>query len=167
IRLTEDARKALSRVLIDRHRKAFDARTGVEATWKKGMLNYQGCPTDNEPRQFPFENAPNIHISIGALATDAIGAQATDLVFSPASPVTVRSRKGQDDFAEAAQDYLDWGIRKRFHFRESTKEMIPDWVGLGDGCLYIPWTRSVLKTNRSTNINEGPQIYADRKSTRL
>src|SRR5258705_9483536 len=51
---------------------------------------YEGVP-QNPVRNTPIENAPNIEITLGAIASDAIYAQSMDLIYTVSPHLTVRA----------------------------------------------------------------------------
>ena len=160
IRLTATLRARLKSDLINWHKKALDNRTGVETIWRTALRMYQGTPESK--RWLPFANAPHIEVTIGALGCDNVYAQAIDLIFQVKPPLTIRSRKEQfDKHGEAFQDLVNWGVDSgKWRFRSATKEGLLDCVQLGPMVFYIPWMKTVRKTDTNKITNIGPAIYA-------
>ncbi len=87
---TDEGRERF-RAYVDRELEdAISARQPQEAVWRDDMRQYDGVPK-NPVRNVPIENAPNIEVTLGAIATDAVYAQAVDLIFNVSPWVTARS----------------------------------------------------------------------------
>ncbi len=82
---------------------AFSARTALESTWRELLRMYEGVPKD-QVQDFPIPNAPNIEITLGAIAADSIYAQATDLIWQTKPFATVRATRNDSDLADAVKD---------------------------------------------------------------
>jgi hypothetical protein len=157
LRLSTENRVRLKEWLIQEHRKALDARAQLEHVWRTALRMYAGTPEDK--RWLPFEGAPCLEITVGALSADSVYAQAIDLIFQVSPPVTVRPRKGFDDYQEAVQDYLNHGINSTFNFKAAVKEALLDDVQLGTMVFYVPWMQTIRKTDLFHVEQQGPKMY--------
>ena len=164
LKISGENRVRLKQWLIEEHRKAIDARAGLEQTWRTCLRMYQGSLPSDDKRWLPFEGAPVIEVTVGALCTDAVYAQAIDLIFQVKNPVTVLPAPGnkdqKDESIAAVQAYMDHGVSKGFNFKPAVKEGLLDDTQLGTFVFYIPWTRTVRKTGVMTIETQGPKIYA-------
>ena len=160
LKLTIEQRARLKDFLINDHKKALDARAGWENMCRTAIRMYQGTPPDHA-RWLPFENAPVIEVTIGAMACDTVISQAEDLIFQVKPPLTIRSRKGEfDDAADAVQDLTNHGVESGFwNFEPGVKEGLIDQVQLGTVVGYIPYTKTVRKTDIREVETFGPKIY--------
>lgn len=161
LRVSQTARAKLKEWLQLEHKKAQDARYGLENVWKTAVTMYQGTPPDHQ-RWIPFENAPVIEVTIGAMMTDEIYAQALDLILQVRPPVTVRSRKGDyDKTADAIQALIDHGTGSKYwNFLPAIKEGLLDQTKLGSVVWYVPYTKTIRKTNLRQIETFGPKIYS-------
>lgn len=161
LRVDGSAKVRLREWLLVEHQKAIDARYGLENVWRTAERMYQGTPPDHQ-RWIPFENAPVIEVTVGAMACDQIYAQAIDLIFQVNPPVTVRSRKREfDASADAIQDLVTHGtMSKYWNFTPAIKEGLIDDVKLGTAIWYIPYTKTIRKTNLREIVTFGPKIYS-------
>jgi hypothetical protein len=145
--------------LVAEHQRIFDNRVPLERAWRRLLHMYQGRP-QLDIRNIPYENCPNLEITIGALASDAIYAQMVDLIFSTNPVMTIRSKgKKWDAVAAGLQTYVDHGVNRAFNFKPSAKHALLDCVQLGDMSFYIPWMQTVRQTYRATITDLGPLIY--------
>ncbi|WP_460918268.1 hypothetical protein, partial [Staphylococcus aureus] len=62
----------------------------AEFLWRELLRLYDGVPK-NPVRNTPIEHAPNIEVTLGAIATDAIYAQTLDLVTNISPLITCRA----------------------------------------------------------------------------
>lgn len=160
LNLSKEQQFKLTEFLKSDHQRAFDNRTALERGWRRWLSMYQGRP-GMEVRNIPFESAPNIEITIGAIAADAIYAQLIDLVTQVKPILTIRSKgKEYDDVADALQDLCNWGVNKNFGFKAALKTGCLDDVQLGKMILYVPWVKNVHKMKTRTVRTVGPQIFA-------
>lgn len=142
---------------------AISARAALEADWREDLRQYEALPRQ-AVRNFPIENAPNVEIPIGAIATDNIAAQAVDLIFGISPLVTVRpvpDRSGEKNAVEkakAVQRWVNWMATSEVRLRQPGEEFILDDVQLGTGIFYVPWTKRRKKTKTSTLVSFGPRI---------
>lgn len=160
LKVTIDQRARLKDFLENEHKKALQARAGWENMCRTAIRMYQGTPPDHQ-RWLPFENAPVIEVTIGAMACDTVISQAEDLIFQVKPPLTIRSRKGDfDDTADAVQDLVNHGVESGFwNFEPGVKEGLIDQVQLGMVVGYIPYTKTVRKTDVREVVTFGPKIH--------
>lgn len=161
LKLTPTQRTALKTFLQNGHTKALAARAGWEGECRQAIRGYEGNPSD-EKRWTPFENAPVIEITVGASDCDAIISQAEDLVYSMEPPLVVRDRHPEwADAADALQEYVNVECSSgTWNFEPGTKEGIIDWAQLGTMVWYIPYTKTVRKTDVRKVVTFGPKIYS-------
>ncbi len=144
---------------------AFAARSNLEASWRENLRMYEAVPKQ-AVKDFPIENAPNVEVPIGAIACDAIQAQALDLIFSASPLVTCQPvPKAKDDKesiakAKALQRYVNWMAANEVNLRSAVEEMIIDNVQIGTGSFYVPFTERRRKTSVSSILSQGPTIFA-------
>lgn len=160
LKLTADQRMRLQNFIMPAHRDALDQRFGVEKTWQRAITSYQGqSPAD--PRWTPFKEAPVIEVTIGAMGCDAVSAQANNLIFQAQPTLLVRPTKEEwEKHAEALQDLVDIEIRsKAWNFRPAATQGILSDVQLGTFVLYVPFTKTVRKTDIREVTSFGPKMY--------
>ncbi len=139
---------------------AISARSAQESIWRENLRLYEGVPR-NPVRNVPVENAPNIEVTLGAIATDAIYAMALDLIFSIAPVLSVRAIQGdRTASAKALQRFVNWGISNEWALRSEADNMILDDVQLGTGVLYTPFVEHRKKTKVAKVTSRGPRIFS-------
>ena len=140
---------------------ALSARAPQEQLWREMLRLYEGVPK-NPVRNTPIENAPNIEVTLGAIACDALYAQMLDLIYAASPPVTVRATPNSFwvPHAKAMQGFVDWAVRNDFGSREEIEEAIIDDVKLGTAFYYIPFVESIKKTKSQVITSRGPKIIA-------
>lgn len=160
LKIDTEQRARLKDKLFNSHKNALDARAGWENMCRTAIRMYQGTPPDHQ-RWLPFENAPVIEVTIGAMACDTVISQAEDLIFQVKPPLTIRSRKADfDDTADAVQDLVNHGVESGFwNFEPGVKEGLIDQVQLGTVIGYVPYTKTVRKTDIREVVTFGPKIY--------
>lgn len=160
LKLTTEQRSRLQTFLVSGHRDALDQRFGIEKVWQRATTSYQGqSPAD--PRWTPFKEAPVIEVTIGAMCTDAVAAQANDLIFQSKPILLIRPTKEKwEPHADALQDLVNIEVEsKAWNYRAAVTEGIIDDVKLGTFVLYIPFTKTVRKTDIREITSFGPKIY--------
>lgn len=162
--VTEERMNALSTWLFNEIHDALSARMPLEKQWQDNMRQYEGVPRA-AARNVPIENAPNVEITLGAIASDSIYAQAIDLIFGTSPLITVRPvPKGRNDqaaidTAKASQRFLNLIATNEVGLRDAIEEAVLDDVQLGTGILYTPWVVRVRKTKTSKIEARSPMIY--------
>lgn len=143
----------------------LSARKPLEAEWRTALTMYSGIPKD-EYREIPIENAPNIEITIGAIACDDIYAQAMDLIFNTTPLVTARPKpKASDDreaveAAKALQRWLNHIASAESNIYEVAKHCLADDVQLGTMVTYTPFVERIVKTKTASIRSMHPVIRA-------
>lgn len=145
---------------------ALSLRKPLEAEWRTCLKMYNGVPK-LEVRDIPIPNAPNIEITIGAIAADTIYAQSVDLIWGTSPLVTVRPKpKFKDDMetvsdAKAMQRWVNHiASSEDVNLRPSSENSILDDIQLGTGVLYTPYIEARKKTKTATILNVGPRAYS-------
>lgn len=143
---------------------AISSRQPQESVWRDDLRQYDGVPRQ-AVRNIPIENAPNIEVTLGAIATDAVYAQAIDTITTVSPIVTVRAVSADDfperiDRAKALQAHVNWGAANEWGLREALDETVLDDVKLGTGVYYIPFVESIVKTKSRTVTRRGPRIFS-------
>jgi len=160
---SEERINALKSFITVELEDSISSRFALEATWRKLLRMYEGV-AKNPTKSFPIENAPNIEITLGAIACDAIYAQAYDTIFSIEPFVTVRGvPKGKKDketasSVKALQRFVNFITENELGIKESGDEAILDDCQLGTGVFYIPWTERRKKTKVAKILAAHPRI---------
>ena len=164
--IPDDRMHALRDWLYIEIEDALSARKRLEATWRESLKMYNGVPR-LAVRDVPIPNAPNIEITIGAIASDTIYAQAVDLIWNTTPLVTVRAKpKMSDDIetvadAKALQRFINHiATSDEANLRNAAENAILDDVQLGTGILYTPYVQKVKKTKTAKVLSAGPHFYA-------
>lgn len=165
--LTEDDtnRKTLFSSWIDSMlNDAKSSRFALEECWKRQLAMYEGVPKQ-VTRDVPIENAPNIEVTIGAIAVDTINAQANDLIFGTKPFATVRPKPKDKDATEivSAAEGLQilvnhLAVAPDVDFQPAFETSMFDDIQLGTGVLYTPWVENILKTKTSKILCRGPRV---------
>ena len=147
---------------------ALSARTMQEAAWRDCLRLYEGVPK-NPVRNIPVENAPNIEVTLGAIAADSIYAQAIDLIYTVSPLITVRPVTCEHDAelqkeralkAKAMQRFSNWIAENEAGVRAASENTILDDVQLGTGVYYIPYVKHTKKAKAHTVTSSGPEIFS-------
>lgn len=137
---------------------ATAARAPLEETWRELLRLYEGVPK-KEIRNTPIVNAPNIEVTIGAIAVDSVNAQVLDLVYSASPPITVRAvNAGNVTGARALQRFVDWIAHNEIDMRRASEQCFMDTIQLGTGVYYIPWMETMRKTRVKKITSANPMI---------
>lgn len=143
----------------------ISARKALEAEWRSCLTMYQGVPKEAY-REIPIENAPNLEITIGAIAADDIYAQAMDLIFNTTPLVTVRPKpKAADDIeavehAKALQRFTNHVASSESNIYQVAKHSLADDVQLGTMVTYTPFIERVVKTKTASVRAAHPVVRA-------
>lgn len=158
--LTEEQENKLKQWIQDELELALSARTAQDQLWRNSLRLYEGVPK-TAVKNTPIENAPNIEITLGAIATDTIYAQAIDLIFSISPVLTVRPTKPEDvKSAKAIQRLANYIAAHESKIRDAADHAIFDDVQLGTGIYYIPWTETHRKTRTRKITHKGARVYS-------
>jgi hypothetical protein len=144
-----------------------DAKSGCYAlheSWKRQLAMYEGVPK-KVTRDVPIENAPNIEVTIGAIAADTINAQAIDLIEGTKPFATVRPKPKDKDAKEIVnaaaglQTFVNHlSVLPDVDYLPALETSIMDDIQLGTGMLYVPWVENVLKTKTARILSRGPRV---------
>ena len=163
--ITSDRLHILSEWLYTEIEDAMVARRRLEGVWRECLKMYNGVPK-LDVRDIPIPNAPNIEVTIGAIAADTIYAQAIDLIFNTSPLVTVRPKpKFRDDIetvaeAKALQVFINHiATSEEANMRRAADTAILDDVQLGTGVIYTPYVQKVKKTKTARVLSAGPRFY--------
>jgi hypothetical protein len=136
----------------------------LQSNWREVLKCYEGIPK-MEARDVPIENAPNIRVTVGAIAADTIYAQAVDLIFGTTPLVTARPKPNfaddqrTIDAAKAAQRFTNHlASAEDVNCRNATEDTVLDNVQLGTGLFYVPWVERTKKTKTAKVLSSGPRI---------
>lgn len=139
---------------------AISARIAQEKMWMDVLRRYEGVPK-NPVRNIPIENAPNIEVTLGAIATDSIFAQAVDLIYNISPLVTVRATNAAfKEHQKAMQRFVEYVATNESGLRAESEHTLLDDVQLGTGVYYVPWVERKKKTDIVETISQGPRIFA-------
>lgn len=145
--------------LKEEHDISDSAYHWIREGWMDELRQYNGFPR-NMNRVSPREDAPNIEITIGALACDVICAQIIDLYFQVSPVLTVKPRAAFDTLREAFQMFLDWMTSSRIKLRQAVDDYTLDDVQLGSAVYYCPWKEAIRKTDSVKVVDAGPEMIA-------
>jgi hypothetical protein len=140
------------------------SRSLLEASWREALKRYEGIPR-TVTRDVPIENAPNVHITVGATACDTINAQVVDLIWGASPLVTCRPTAKGDmpkeyvDAVASLQSFTNHlAGSPDVDLRVAAENAILDNIQLGTGFLYVPWVERVKKTKTSKILSVGPIV---------
>lgn len=139
---------------------AESARGPQEQVWQDNMRMYEGVSAQRR-RSFPFENASNLEVTLGAIATDAIYAQMLNLAFNISPFLTVREIGEEGKFTEhveALQRFTEGIAANQLDIRRAAEHSILDDVKLGTGIFYIRWAERHRKTMVETISSVSPVV---------
>lgn len=164
--IPEDRLFALKEWLFIEIEDALSARKPLEANWRECLKMYNSIPR-LESRNIPIPNAPNIEVTIGAIAADTIYAQAIDLIFNTSPLATVRPKP---KFKGDVETVNDAKALQRFvnhiagdpdaNLRLAADNAILDDIQLGTGGIYVPYIVKRKKTQTAKVLSEGVRFYA-------
>lgn len=158
--VTEERLTALRQYIAEEVEDAFSSRSTLDQEWRDLLRLYEGVPK-NPVRNFPIENAPNIEITLGAIASDSIYAQMIDLVYTTSPLVTVRAtNEAFVDHAKAMQRFINIVATQEANIRPASEHTALDDVQLGTGVYYIPWVEHVKKTKSAKVTRRGPRVFS-------
>jgi hypothetical protein len=141
--------EALKSFLTNEVEDAMSARYMQEQSWTDCLRQYEGVPK-NPIRNIPIENAPNLEVTLGAIASDAIYAQLLDVIFNQVTPlVNVRATREDKDLSDDVkhlQRWIDVAAEIEWNVRAAADQVALDWGQLGTGVFYVPWVDEIKKT---------------------
>lgn len=157
---SKDADERLDRYLAQELADAFSAMTDYEDVIAEALRQYHAVPAQ-PVKHLPIENAPNTEIPLGAIATDALYAQAIAAIFNTNPIVTVReTNKEFSEHAKALQMFVNWGVENEWGLREAAEHALLDCVQLGTGAFVVPYEEGIKKTRVRRVTERGPRIRA-------
>ncbi|HUO74552.1 MAG TPA: hypothetical protein VMU39_27525 [Solirubrobacteraceae bacterium] len=142
---------------------ALAARGPWEEELTECLRQYEGVPKTPE-RNIPIQDAPNIEVTLGAIAADSVYARVIDLVFNQVTP-TLTCRAGQDDaqLADDVKRFQTWTnhvATVEMGLRPVAENVALDWNQIGTGCYFIPFTDTIRKTLAYKIQDCGPKAIA-------
>jgi len=155
---SEDRDFEFSRWICQEIDFTLSARKGLEEVWRTARRQYEGIP-EQEVRNTPILNAPNLEVTVGATATDSVYAAAIDAIFT-ASPLLI-SRAVSPRWVEHSkhmQTWSNWLAANEIDLRYAVEHSFMDCCQLGCAALYIPHLEQVKKTDLFRVIHKGPKI---------
>lgn len=139
---------------------AFAAQHDYEEAICEALRQYHAVP-EQPIKSVPIENAPNIEVPLGAIATDALYAQAISAIFNTSPIVTARAvHEEYIEHAKGLQQFIDWGVENEWGLREAAEHAILDCVQLGTGAFIVPYEEGIRKTKTRRVLERGPRIHA-------
>ena len=166
LNVSEDRMFALKQWIEQEIDDAILARRSLDQTWRECLKMYNGVPK-LQKRDIPIPNAPNIEITVGAIASDTIYAQAVDLIFNTSPFVTARPKpKFVDDQetvkdAKALQRFVNHiASSPETGLRAAVEDALLDDVQLGTGLIYVPFVQKTKKTKTAKVLSAGPRFYS-------
>lgn len=152
---TDEQRESLRKWLSLEVTSALTNLEKQRKVWKDVDQLYSPSRT---PLAYPLEQFYEYPVPIGAIACDALYAQAFDLIFSLDPPVIVRgTRKGETDIAKqnvedakALQTWIDWKVANDINFKDSATDGILSTTKKGTGIYYCPYIEVSKKTKAGT-----------------
>jgi len=144
---------------------SLSSRRQLDKVWRAVLKMYNGVPK-METRNVPIPNAPNIEVTVGAIAADTIFAQAVDLVFNTTPLATVRPKpkfKGDEESvkdAQAMQVFVNHiAASEEAQLRDTVETAILDDIQLGTGVIYTPYVQKTKKTKTAKILSAGPRFH--------
>lgn len=162
-KFTEEQIERLKDFTVVELEDALAMRKPMEAVWRDCLRMYEGVP--REPiKDYPVLNAPNIELTLSAIAADALYSQIVDLIFATTPLCTVqpvpKSDEDQElvDSAKALQRFLNWGAANEAKIKDAMMEGSLDFVQLGTKVYYVPWVERQKKTKTSKVLSAHPVV---------
>ena len=139
---------------------ALSARAMQEVIWNECLKLYEAIP-ETEIRDRPIEGFRNIEVPLIAISSDAIYAQAMDLIFTVSPLLTIQAvGKENVNGAKGLQRLANWGANSLFGLRNAAEHAILDNVQLGSGFYYIPYLEKRIKKKTEKVVIGGPRIFS-------
>jgi len=145
---------------------SFSSRKQQDAIHRECLKMYYGVPK-MESRNIPIPNAPNIEVTIGAIAADTIYAQAVDLIFNTSPLITTRPKPKYKNDTETVKDAKAMQIfinhiasSNETNLRDSVESSVLDDIQLGTGVIYTPYVQKTKKTKTAKILSAGPRFYS-------
>lgn len=159
LKVTEEARARFDQWLNQELLDAKAGRANLEKLWRDLMRQYDAVP-ETPIRNTPIEDASNVEIPLGAMATEGIYSQMIDLIFTLNQPITIRhNHLDYLQRAKAMQKWVDILI-KEIKLRKACEHSTMDTCQLGTGFFYTPFVEYYLKHKVYKIIHRGPIVYS-------
>lgn len=158
----QEALSELAMWLDQELNRATASRYDQERVWVESLRMYEGV-SKYRTRNTPIENAPNLEVGLGAIASDAIYAQIINLIFNVSPLITVREigTKGKyKQHVKALQRFMETICDNQPDLREAAENALLDDVQLGTGIYYTRWSEKRKKTQVDTVTKFGPLVKA-------
>ncbi len=152
----------LNGYISDEIMRSRSSKSELETMWENSLRLYEGVPKQAY-RNVPIENAPNLEIPLGAIATDALYASMMNLIFNIAPAITAAEVDEEGTYKEhvkALQRFIDLMIENDLGLRQAADNAVLDTVKLGTGIYYTRWAENKKKTKTETVISSAPEVVA-------
>lgn len=160
LNVTDEMKAELATWLEQEIAAGVASRAPQDELWRELMRLYEGVPK-KEIRNTPIVNAPNIEVTIGAIACDSTFAQVIDLIFGVSPILTVRAaNKDHAEDAKPFQRFVDWIAANEIDLRRGAEQSILDDIQMGTGVLYCPWIEKSKKTKVRKITDAHPVVRA-------
>lgn len=161
LKVSEAQKNTLNDWMTQEVEDARGSRRSQENLWRDLLRMYEGVPKNPAKYNSIVENAPIIEVTLGAIATDSIYAQAIDLLYTPSPLLTCRATSARwTDHAKATQRFTNHIAANECKLRKASEHSLFDNCQLGTGIYYIPFHERVRKTYSTKVVTRGPQIIS-------
>lgn len=167
-RINKQKRDKLAGFMAREFEAVAMARGFLEREWNENLRRYNGHAI-HEIKHIPYEGAPNVEFTIGAMMCDALYAQSIDLTFNSVQPIitampvgVTRGQEGAERVKDAQgfQDWLNYGSENEYGLRHACEHGYLDNIQQGTFWLTTLWEESVKKTGTHQTVQRGPRIRA-------
>lgn len=158
----DDAVAALGGWITSEIERSMGARWQQERMWEDNLRQYEGVSRFAR-RNTPIENASNLEVTLGAIASDAVYAQILNLIFNVDPLITVRQASDGPDMVETVkvlQRFIDVISKSKLNLRQAAENSVLDHVKLGTGVYYTRWAEKRKKTQVEVITDRGPIVKA-------
>ena len=160
LKRTEDGKQRLTSWLSVEVEDGISSMTPLIDVMTECLRQYEGVPKEKIVNT-PVANAPNVEVTLGAIAADSINAQAVDTILTIDPLVTIRpTSRGTQEDADALQDLARHVAIVEAKIGPAAEDTILDDVQLGTGFYYIPWIEEVVKKRAYQVRTAGPRIIS-------
>ena len=157
--VNEDQLRFMERWIETELNTAAGARTQLERVWRNVLRLYEGVPRRRR-RNTPIENASNLVLTLGAIASDSVYAQILNTIFNIDPLLTVRQTSETGSLTEhvkAMQRFVDV-LAGKIDLRQAVENTLLDNVQMGTGILYVRWAEQRKKTKVNQVVTRGPMV---------
>jgi hypothetical protein len=139
----------------------LQARAEQEDRWERWLKCYAGQPKELS-KTYPWPNASNLVVNLGAIYVDKVAAQVMQSLFGVEPHWTAREiNKKWADAADPYERYLDWQRQHSWDQYHIVKPFVLETLKLGTGVIHTGWvdeplltynqqTRKMVKTGQRT-----------------